>query len=48
MDDSLLLGAQVGELVKHTPAALGEEKQLLEELLENLRTKCSEIDAATS
>ena len=39
---------QVGELVKHTPTELKEERQLLEELLEKLKAKCSEIDAAIS
>ena len=37
---------QVGELVKHTPAALAEERQLMEALLARIKEKCSAIDAA--
>ena len=37
---------QVGELVKHTPVALAEERQLMEALLARIKEKCSAIDAA--
>lgn len=39
--------AQVGELVKHTPGVLQEERQLMEALLEKMKRKCAEIDAVT-